>query len=68
MTNDERNRLDVIEGKLDLVLWRLGSIDASMADHEKRLRSTEKWKLSIPISVLLAVATLVGAIITRQGG
>jgi len=65
MTNDERNRLDVIEGKIDLVLFRLGSLDAKAADHESRMRSLEKWKLSIPISVLLAIATIVGGVVAR---
>ena len=65
MTENERNRLDVIEGKIDLVLFRLGSLDAKAADHEQRMRSVEKWKLSIPISMLLATATIIGAMISR---
>lgn len=32
-------------------------------DVEKRLRSVERWKLSIPISVLLAMATVLGALV-----
>lgn len=66
MTNDERNRLDVIEAKLDLVLYRLDTIDKGFLDHEVRIRSTEKWKLGIPVSALLAVATLLGSFLTRN--
>jgi hypothetical protein len=34
-------------------------------DHEQRIRSTERWKLSIPVSVLLAVATVVGGFLGK---
>lgn len=60
MTEGERNRLDVIESKLDSVLIKLTYIEKTGADHEERIRSVERWKLSVPISVLLAMATIVG--------
>ena len=65
MNGDERSRLDVIESKIDSVLLKLGYIEKQGADHEARMRSVEKWKLSIPISMLLAIATIVGAAIGR---
>lgn len=66
MNGDERSRLDVIEAKLDTVLVKLDYIEKKGDDHEGRIRSVEKWKLSIPVSVLLAVATIVGVVL--RGG
>lgn len=40
-------------------------LDLLLKDHEDRIRSTERWKLSIPVSALLAIATVVGAVIGR---
>lgn len=78
MNGGERDRLDVIEAKLDLLIERAsvlqveflrhrdGEQAGSHYDHEKRLRSVERWKLSIPVSVLLALATFLGIIL--KGG
>ncbi len=62
MTEGERTRLDVIESKVDQILLKLGYIEETLKDHEGRLRGVERWKLSIPVSVVLALATVVGAI------
>lgn len=61
MTGEERSRLDVIESKVDLINFKLDTLVEQLKDHEGRMRSVERWKLSIPISVLLAIATAVGA-------
>jgi hypothetical protein len=63
MTSEERSRLDVIEGKVDQILLMLTYMERSVHDHEERLRSVERWKMSIPITMLLTVATLVGAVL-----
>ena len=67
MNEPERNRLDVIEAKVDRLLQFYEDPDfgvrAKLSDHESRIRSTERWKLSIPISALIALATVVGAAI-----
>ena len=65
MNGEERSRLDVIEAKVDTILLDLQYIKASADDHETRLRSVEKWKLSIPISMLLVAATVVGALVNK---
>lgn len=65
MTGEERNRLDVIEAKVDTILLKLQYMEDQAKDHESRLRSTEKWKMSIPISMVLAIATILGAIVSR---
>lgn len=61
MTEGERSRLDVIESKVDLINFKLDTLVEQIKDHEGRMRSVERWKLSIPISVLLAIAAAVGA-------
>ena len=65
MTNDERSRLDIIEAKVDTILVKLTYIEDNIRDHENRMRSVERWKLSVPISVLLALATVIGGIATK---
>ena len=62
MNGGERDRLDVIESKLDSILLKLSYIEKEAEDHENRMRSVEKWKLSIPISMLLVAATIIGGI------
>lgn len=39
-----------------------------LADHETRIRSVEKWKLSVPVSVLVALATVIGTLLGHRGG
>jgi len=67
MTGEERSRLEVIEAKVDTILVKLAYIEKAASDHEDRLRSVERWKLSIPISMLLVAATIVGALVNRGG-
>lgn len=57
-----------VTAKLDRIIDRLARIESMQSDHEQRIRSVERWKLSIPISVLLAVATIIGALLSRGGG
>jgi hypothetical protein len=65
MNEPERNRLDVIEAKVDRLLQFYEDPDfgvrKTLTDHEARIRSNERWKLSLPISALLAIATIIGA-------
>lgn len=61
MNGYEKSRLDTIEAKVDQALLKLDFIQKALDDHESRLRSVERWKLSIPISMLLVAATVVGA-------
>lgn len=65
MNGEERSRLDVIEAKIDVMNTKLDFLVESRKDHEGRLRSVEKWKMSVPMSMLLALATIIGAFISR---
>jgi hypothetical protein len=71
MNGPERDRLDIIEAKVDRLLQFYEDPDfgvrASLRDHEKRIRSTERWKLSIPITLVLAVLAVIGGAATRGG-
>lgn len=40
----------------------MADIPAKVADHEIRIRSLEKWRYALPISLLIAVASIVEAI------
>lgn len=60
--------LERIEAKLDSVTGdheqRLREIEAAgVSSHEERIRRVEKWMYSVPVSALLALGTLIGALI-----
>ena len=72
MTEPERIQLDALRAEInalrstiDKLSTQFDYVTKANEDHEQRLRSVERWKLSIPISVLLAIATIVGATIKR---
>ena len=51
------SRLDRLADKVD-VLTR--EVERFSSDHEKRMRSLERWKYAIPFSGLLVVAAFLG--------
>lgn len=57
MTGQERDRLDVIESKVDTILVKLDYIEAARKDHETRLRIVERWKSAVPLTTMAAVLT-----------
>lgn len=63
MTETERNRLDIIEGKVDLVLFKLNYLETAGQDHEARVRSLEKWKYGIPAAVVSGVLAALAVLI-----
>jgi hypothetical protein len=69
MNEQDRAQLELLRfellGRLDRIEDSLKVANKAAEDHENRLRSVERWKLSIPISVLLAVATALGATLGR---
>lgn len=72
MNGTERSRLDVIEGKVDLALERIAQIQKDMErtvtktmdDHERRIRSNERWKYSLPIASVMTFAAFIGGKLT----
>lgn len=75
MNGQERSRLDVIEGKVDLALERIAMIqrdidnanktrDKMLDDHETRIRSNERWKYSLPIASVMTFAAFIGGKLT----
>lgn len=60
MTEHDRDLIRVVEAKVDRVLTKLEYIEKRGDDHEKRLRSVERWKYSIPVGFLLAGAAFIG--------
>lgn len=65
MTETERNRLDIIEGKVDLVLVKLNYLEAAGRDHETRVRSLEKWKYGIPAAAVSGVLAVLFGILVK---
>ena len=67
MNGDDRHQLELLraEMKAEFALVRkdLEPIRERAGDHEKRIRSVERWKYSVPFGVLLGLAGIVGAII-----
>lgn len=50
------NRLDAIERKLD----------HSLSDHERRLRSVERWVYALPGATILAIGALVIEVVRNK--
>lgn len=50
-----------------LSAWEV-KVDKVVDDHERRLRAVEKWMYAIPVSVLVALVSLVATIMDRSGG
>lgn len=46
----------------------LATVADTLADHEDRIRSVERWKYSIPTALMTAVVSAVVAITTKLGG
>ena len=64
----DRSQLELLRsevvGRLDRLNDKVDSLakleDDFRRDHEKRMRSVEKWKLAIPASGLLVIAAFLG--------
>lgn len=54
---ETKSSLDRLSDKVDNLSR---AYTAYAADHEKRMRSVEKWKLAIPASALMVVAAFLG--------
>lgn len=54
-------RLVRIETKLDVLIGQHTEISG---DHEKRLRSLERWRYAMPTSLLLAIASTAVAVVS----
>lgn len=69
MDASDRTQLELfrieVRGEFKLLNERMDRIVERGVDHEQRIRSVERWKLSIPISALLAIATIIGAVAGR---
>lgn len=68
MTNDERARLDVIEAKVDTLLVKFQYVEATVKDHENRVRSVEKWKMAVPASLIMALTAGIGFVLRSVVG
>ncbi len=64
----DRSQLELLRvevaGKLDRLADKVGvltqEVERFSADHEKRVRSLEKWKYAVPVSSLLVLAAFLG--------
>lgn len=65
MTSEERDRLGVIEAKIDTILVKMEYAESTAKDHESRLRGLEKWKYAVPASVVTAIALAVAQVVVR---
>ena len=68
MDSVDRSQLELLRvevtGKLDRLADKVANlakdVESFGADHEKRMRSLEKWKFSVPASAVLVVAAFLG--------
>lgn len=68
MNDNDRITLEVVRaelnGKLDLLLERSTEAKKDLDDHETRIRSVERWKYTVPASLLMAAAAGIGWVFT----
>ncbi|MFI6516860.1 hypothetical protein ACIBF1_14965 [Spirillospora sp. NPDC050679] len=67
-SRDIYDKLVELSGKVDGVLAAHEHLRMQMADHEQRLRSLERWRYTLPISLLVAVLSAVAAVISALSG
>lgn len=68
MDSTDRSQLELLRvettSKLDRLSDRFDNLsrayEAYVADHERRMRSLEKWKFAIPVSGLMVLAAFLG--------
>jgi hypothetical protein len=64
LTATERDRLIIVEGKIDAILEKMDSFTECQKDHESRIRNLENKPVKRWETVLTAIVTgLVGAVI-----
>lgn len=61
MTTDLTATLEVVLTRLDAIDKRL---DKVLDDHEQRLRKVEHWIYAVPPTLLLAMASVVAAVVS----
>lgn len=68
--NGDRIQLEALRAEvrsqtstLEKLSYQFEAAQTMLHDHETRIRSTEKWKYSVPVAALAALATVVGAIL-----
>jgi hypothetical protein len=59
-----RFQLRTVEAKVDLLLERDGVRKQTLDDHEFRVRSLERWKYAIPVSILGIIVAVVVKVAT----
>ena len=63
MTQNDRDLILRVESKVERLMDKVDSVRETQSDHERRLRSVERWKYSIPIGMVLAIGTIIGAVL-----
>jgi hypothetical protein len=67
MTEDDNAMLARLVRIETLLETEFRSINRQLADHEQRLRTSERWRYALPISALAAVASALAAVVTALG-
>jgi hypothetical protein len=58
-------QLRALEAKVDLLLERDANRSESLKDHETRVRSLERWKAALPVTMLGILAAVIVRIATQ---
>ncbi|MFC0039337.1 hypothetical protein [Actinomadura rayongensis] len=65
---DIYDKLVALGGKVDGMLTTFEQIRAQLADHEQRLRASERWRYALPLSVVLGLLSAVASIVAGLAG
>ena len=63
---DMYDQIVILSGKVDAMSAIVKQADEDDADHEVRIRSLERWRYSIPSSLILGAASLLTALLTHR--
>ncbi|HZN70565.1 MAG TPA: hypothetical protein VFC00_02610 [Micromonosporaceae bacterium] len=62
------DQLQLLVGELRDVNSAMKTHNASMIDHEVRLRALEKWRYSLPAALVISIGSAVAAVIAATNG
>lgn len=63
MNGEDKHQIELLRSEMRAEFALVRKDLEPIKDHERRLRSVERWKYSVPFGVLLGLAGIVGAII-----
>lgn len=69
MNGQDRSDIELLRlemrGRLDLIASDVTFIKKSVDDHEVRIRAAERWRFSLPLSLIILGMTVIGGVLGK---